>query len=78
MKFGQLISVVIIAVLVGVASNIGYTYLSIERPSADEVEFETFLDENWEDGLKKSPVFATLLGDNRYDDQVSGNSIEDF
>ena len=52
MKFGQLISVVIIAVLVGVASNIGYTYLSIERPSADEVEFETLLDENWEDGLK--------------------------
>ena len=42
MKFGQLISVVIIAVLVGVASNIGYTYLSIERPNADEVEFETY------------------------------------
>ena len=78
MKFGQLLSVVIIAGLVGVGSNIGYTYLTTERPNADQVKFKEFLDSNWEDGLEKSPVFATLLGDNRYDDKVSSNSKEDY
>ena len=63
MKFGQLLSVVIIAGLVGVGSNIGYTYLTTERPNSDEVKFKEFLESNWEDGLEKSPVFATLLGD---------------
>ena len=78
MKFGQLLSVVIIAVLVGVGSNIGYTYLTTERPNADQVKFKEFLDSNWEDGLESSPVFATLLGDNRYDDKVSSNSKEEY
>ena len=44
MKFGQLLSVVIIAGLVGVGSNIGYTYLTTERPNADQVKFKEFLD----------------------------------
>ena len=28
--------------------------------------------------MEKSPLFASLLGDKRYDDKVSSNSIEDF
>ena len=36
MKFGQLLSVVIIAGLVGIASNVGYTYLTTERPNSDQ------------------------------------------
>ena len=78
MKFGQLLSVVIIAGLVGVASNIGYTYLTTERPNSDQLKFEEFLNKNWEDTLEKSPLFASLLGDKRFDDKVSSNSVEDF
>ena len=78
MKFGQLLSVVIIAGLVGIASNIGYTYLTTERPNSDQLKFEEFLNKNWEDTLEKSPLFASLLGDKRFDDKVSSNSVEDF
>ena len=78
MKFGQLLSVVLIAGLVGVATNVGYTYFTSEKPHPDEVKFNSFLDENWQDTMEKSPLFASLLGDKRYDDKISSNSIDDF
>ena len=59
MKFGQLLSVVIIAGLVGVGSNIGYTYLTAERPNADQVKFKEFLDSNWRMVSKR--VLSLLL-----------------
>ena len=62
MKFGQLLSVVIIAGLVGIASNIGYTYLTTERPNSDQLKFEEFLNKNWEDTLEKSPYSLRCLG----------------
>lgn len=78
MKFGQLLSVVLIAGLVGVATNVGYTYFTTDKPHPDEVKFNSFLDENWQDTMEKSPLFASLLGDKRYDDKISSNSIDDF
>ena len=78
MKFGQFISVILIAAIVGIASNFTYSYLSTEKKNADEIKFEEFLDENWETTLEKSPYFASLLGDKRYDDKVSSNSVADF
>ena len=78
MKFGQLLSVVLIAGFVGVATNIGYEYVTTKKPHPDQKKFNEFLDENWQDSLESSPLFASLLGDKRYDDQVSSNSIEDF
>ena len=78
MKFGQFISVILIAAIVGIASNFAYSYLSTEKKNADEIKFEEFLDENWETTLEKSPYFASLLGDKRYDDKVSSNSVADF
>ena len=78
MNFGQFISVILIAAIVGIASNFAYSYLSTEKKNADEVKFEEFLDENWETTLEKSPYFASLLGDKRYDDKVSSNSVADF
>ena len=78
MKFGQLLSVVLIAGLVGVATNVGYEYLTTEKPHPDQKKFNEFLEENWQDSLESSPLFASLLGDKRYDDQVSSNSVEDF
>ena len=78
MKFGQLLSVVLIAGIVGVATNVGYEYFTTEKPHPDQEKFKEFLDENWADSIEKSPLFASLLGDKRYDDKVSSNSIEDF
>ena len=78
MKFGQLLSVVLIAGIVGVATNVGYEYFTTEKPHPDQEKFKEFLDENWADSMEKSPLFASLLGDKRYDDKVSSNSIEDF
>ena len=78
MKFGQLLSVVLIAGIVGIATNVGYEYFTSEKPHPDQKKFKEFLDENWQDSMEKSPLFASLLGDKRYDDKVSSNSIEDF
>ena len=78
MKFGQLLSVVLIAGIVGIATNVGYEYFTTEKPHPDQKKFKEFLDKNWQDSLEKSPLFASLLGDKRYDEKVSSNSIEDF
>ena len=78
MKFGQLLSVVLIAGIVGIATNVGYEYFTTEKPHPDQKKFKEFLDKNWQDSLEKSPLFASLLGDKRYDEEVSSNSIEDF
>ena len=78
MKFGQLLSVVLIAGIVGIATNVGYEYFTTEKPHPDQKKFKEFLDKNWQDSIEKSPLFASLLGDKRYDDKVSSNSIEDF
>ena len=78
MKFGQFLSVVLIAGIVGIATNVGYEYFTTEKPHPDQKKFKEFLDENWQDSMEKSPLFASLLGDKRYDDKVSSNSIEDF
>jgi uncharacterized protein (DUF885 family) len=40
--------------------------------------FELFLDELWENNLKNSPVFASKLGDKRFNDQITLNTIEDI
>ena len=78
MKFGQLLSVVLIAGIVGIATNVGYEYFTTDKPHPDQKKFKEFLDKNWQDSLEKSPLFASLLGDKRYDEKVSSNSIEDF
>ena len=78
MKFGQLLSVVLIAGIVGIATNVGYEYFTTDKPHPDQKKFKEFLDENWQDSMEKSPLFASLLGDKRYDDKVSSNSIEEF
>ena len=78
MKFGQLLSVVLIAGIVGIATNVGYEYFTTQKPHPDQKKFKEFLDKNWQDSLEKSPLFASLLGDKRYDEEVSSNSIEDF
>ena len=78
MKLSHLISIVLISALVGIASNLSYSFLTTERPSQDEIDFKNLLDEDWEHTLQENPYFASLLGDLRFNNKVSSNSSEKF
>jgi len=51
---------------------LGFTQLSLADPSDD---FHALLDEVWEWQLKENPMFASNLGDRRYNDQWTDNSV---
>ena len=78
MKLSHLISIILISALVGIASNLSYSFLTTERPSQDEIDFKNLLDEDWEHTLQENPYFASLLGDLRFNNKVSSNSSEKF
>ena len=78
MKVGHIISIVLISILIGIASNLSFTYLTKERLSNDEKTFIKLLEDDWENTLQENPFFASLLGDERFNDQVTSNSMEKF
>tara|TARA_B100000927_G_scaffold291640_1_gene295053 strand:+ start:12305 stop:14080 length:1776 start_codon:yes stop_codon:yes gene_type:complete len=78
MKLSHLISIILISALVGIASNLSYSFLTSERPSQDAIDFKNLLDEDWEHTLQENPYFASLLGDLRFNNKVSSNSSEKF
>ena len=78
MKLSHLISIILISALVGIASNLSYSFLTTERPSQDQIDFKNLLDEDWEHTLQENPYFASLLGDLRFNNKVSSNSSEKF
>jgi uncharacterized protein (DUF885 family) len=43
---------------------------------SEDARLLTLLDEEWQWGLKEAPVFATLIGDERYNDQLEDQSFE--
>ena len=49
----------------------------VESVSQDEL-FEKFLDKQWELDLADSPVFASMIGNKKYNKLISSNSIEQF
>ncbi len=78
MKLSHLISIILISALVGIASNLSYSFLTTERPSQDQIDFKNLLDQDWEHTLRENPYFASLLGDLRFNNKVSSNSSEKF
>ena len=40
--------------------------------------FNQLVDDEWETRMREDPLFATLTGDHRYNDQLGGNSEEDY
>ena len=44
----------------------------------DNKVFEDFLKNQWDEGLADSPVFASMLGNKKYNQLISSNSIEQF
>jgi len=43
--------------------------------STEDQKLNSFFDEQWEYGLKQNPIFATFLGDLRYNDQLPDVSL---
>jgi uncharacterized protein (DUF885 family) len=53
--------------------------LHAQAPAAGEANrkaLNTLFQEYWEDGLKHAPEFASMLGDKRYNDQISDYSVK--
>ncbi|HRX82390.1 MAG TPA: hypothetical protein P5307_25160, partial [Pirellulaceae bacterium] len=43
----------------------------------DTTALKSLLDDSWEFGLQESPTFATHVGDHRFNDQLSHETIAD-
>ena len=43
-----------------------------------DAQFESFLANQWDEGLKDNPIFASNLGDKRFNTNISSNSIGQF
>ncbi|MDY7230810.1 DUF885 domain-containing protein [Hyalangium rubrum] len=49
---------------------------SLSSATAEDARFTTLLKEDWERDLREFPVFATFIGDPRYNDRLSDMSLE--
>ena len=44
----------------------------------ENIRFEKYLSNQWEQNLKDSPIFASLLGNKNFNQDITSNSIEEF
>ncbi len=51
---------------------------SVTTDVTEDKKFELYLDELWESNLKRRPVFATRLGDKRFNNKITSNAVEEF
>ena len=51
--------------------------VAVETWGQESSELKSLLDDAWEFDLRESPTFATRVGDHRFDDQMSRESIAD-
>ncbi|MDA9356138.1 DUF885 domain-containing protein [Gammaproteobacteria bacterium] len=51
---------------------------SVTSDVTEDKKFELYLDELWESNLKRRPVFATRLGDKRFNNKITSNTVEEF
>ena len=61
-----------------IKTNASFVEASIGFGTTENEKFELYLDELWESNLKNSPVFASRLGDKRFNDIITPNTIEEF
>jgi prolyl oligopeptidase len=51
----------------------------LQKQVIDEnIRFEKYLSNQWEQNLKDSPIFASLLGNKNFNQDITSNSIEEF
>ena len=51
---------------------------SVTTDVTEDKKFELYLVELWESNLKRRPVFATRLGDKRFNNKITSNTVEEF
>ena len=84
MKFDlKILSPFLILILSSCASIETTSNLTVNLEPAETVfsqdsEFELFLSDQWEEGMEDSPVFASMLGDKRFNTKISSNSASQF
>jgi len=84
MKFDlKILSPFLILILSSCASIETTSNLTVNLEPAESVfsqdsEFELFLSDQWEEGMEDSPVFASMLGDKRFNTKISSNSASQF
>ena len=61
-----------------IKTDASFVEASIGFGTTENEKFELYLDELWESNLKNSPVFASRLGDKRFNDIITPNTIEEF
>ena len=61
-----------------IKTDTSFVEASIGFGTTENEKFELYLDELWESNLKNSPVFASRLGDKRFNDIITPNTIEEF
>ena len=44
----------------------------------ENIRFEKYLSNQWEQNLKDSPIFASLLGNKNFNQDITSNSIQEF
>ncbi len=47
-------------------------------PIDENIKFINYLDNDWENNLIKNPLFASYVGDERFNDKINSNSIDQF
>ena len=47
-------------------------------PIDENIKFINYLDSDWENNLIKNPLFASYVGDKRFNDKINSNSINQF
>jgi len=51
----------------------------LQKQVIDEnIRFEKYLSNQWEQNLKDSPIFASILGNKNFNQDITSNSIEEF
>ena len=51
---------------------------SVTTDVTEDKKFELYLDGLWESNLKRRPVFASRLGDKRFNNKITSNTVEEF
>ena len=51
---------------------------SVTTGVTEDKKFELYLDGLWESNLKRRPVFASRLGDKRFNNKITSNTVEEF
>lgn len=66
-------------VYLGIILFLSFLFLAVYSPGSTNMtesqKLKSFFDEEWEYTLKENPVFATRIGDKRYNDRLSDFSI---